>query len=101
MEEHRIQNIMEDAPVETVAEAPQELEAKPAGVAERFIALLIDWSIISIPYQLLAAFVMAESQSPGLSGTLASACHPGIHPEAPVVIHAGRVFVRFTVWMWK
>ena len=49
MEEHRIQNIMEDAPVETVAEAPQGLEAKPAGVAGRFIALLIDWSIIRIP----------------------------------------------------
>lgn len=62
MEEHRIQNIMEDAPVETVAEAPQELEAKPAGVAERFIALLIDWSIISIPYQLLAAFVINRIQ---------------------------------------
>ena len=61
MEEHRIQNIMEDAPAEPVAEAPQEQEAKPAGVAERFVALLIDWSIISIPYQLLAAWVANQA----------------------------------------
>lgn len=57
MEEHRI-NIMEDAPAAPVAVSSEEQEAKPAGVAERFVALLIDWSIISIPYQLLAAFVI-------------------------------------------
>lgn len=65
MEEYRIQNIMEDAPAETVSEASEELEAKPAGVAERFVALLIDWSIISIPYQLLAAWVL-NSMHPDL-----------------------------------
>lgn len=62
MEEHRI-NIMEDAPVAPQGAAPeeQEEEAKPAGVAERFIALLIDWSIVSIPYQLLAAWYVNRS----------------------------------------
>ena len=59
MEEHRI-NIMEDAPA-AAAPAEQEEEAKPAGVAERFVALLIDWSIISIPYQLLAAWYVNHS----------------------------------------
>lgn len=59
MEEHRI-NIMEDAPA-AAAPAEQEEEAKPAGVAERFVALLIDWSIISIPYQFLAAWYVNRS----------------------------------------
>lgn len=61
MEEHRI-NIMEDAPsAQGAAPEEQEEEAKPAGVAERFVALLIDWSIISLPYQLLAAWYLNRS----------------------------------------
>ncbi len=58
MEEHRI-NIMEDAPVQT--EEEQEMQPQPASIAERFIALLIDWGIISIPYQLLAVWYIKHS----------------------------------------
>ena len=54
MEEHRI-NIMEDAPTAAQPQAEMELQAKPAGVAERFVALLIDWGLIFIPYQILVA----------------------------------------------
>lgn len=48
-EEHRI-NIMSDEV--TAPEASREEEVKAAGVTERFVALLIDWGIICIPYQL-------------------------------------------------
>lgn len=54
MQEQRI-NIMEDAPA---VSAEEEQQARPASVSERFVALLIDWSVICIPYQLLAAFVL-------------------------------------------
>lgn len=64
MEENRI-NIMEDA-------VPQEqntenVASEPAGVGERFIALLIDWAVISIPYQLLAAMYINKTL-PSLEG---------------------------------
>ncbi len=80
MQEQRIQNIMEDTPSVSTASAAEE-EAKPAGIAERFIALLIDWSIISIPYQLLAAYCINRMQYPTLEmiyGILAGVIVPFI-----------------------
>lgn len=54
-EEHRI-NIMQDPAAE--GEPHQEEELVPmAGVMERFVALLIDFSLVFIPYQILLVFV--------------------------------------------
>lgn len=58
MEEHRI-NIMDDQPASAAEQTqPQEQGPVVAGVAERFVALLIDWGVICIPYQLLLVVAM-------------------------------------------
>lgn len=52
-EEHRIGNILEEsAPVPPPAETYEQSGPQVAGVAERFVALLIDWGLIGILYQL-------------------------------------------------
>ena len=50
MEENRI-NIMSDQPSQTIEETAEQ-GPQTAGMAERFVALLIDWGLISILYQL-------------------------------------------------
>lgn len=54
-EEHRI-NIMSDE----TADAPRAQAEEPAaaGVTERFVALLIDWGVVFIPYQLLLVLAL-------------------------------------------
>lgn len=54
-EEHRI-NIMADEAA--AQETPQEDGPAVAGVTERFVALLIDWGVIFIPYQLLLVLLL-------------------------------------------
>ena len=49
-EEHRINIMSDEQPAQTTAE--QEETPKAAGIAERFVALLIDWGLISILYQI-------------------------------------------------
>ena len=51
-EEHRI-NIMSDEQPAQQEAAETEETPQVAGIAERFVALLIDWGLISILYQLL------------------------------------------------
>ncbi len=56
-EEHRI-NIMEDRQPGTAPEQTDEKSTKVAGIGERFVALLIDWGLVSFLYQLLLVIVV-------------------------------------------
>lgn len=61
-EEHRI-NIMADEVLQPQIEQPAEEETPQiAGIAERFIALLIDWGMISILYQIALIFIVRMVQ---------------------------------------
>lgn len=52
MTEKRI-NIMQEEPSAAVAEQPQSPQVVYAAVTERFVALLIDYGIVFLPYQLI------------------------------------------------
>lgn len=77
-EEHRI-NIMQDAvPSAQQGEGLEEERVPLAGVLERFVALLIDFNVVLIPYQILLIFAFRWLQ-PNLEQIywlLAGACIP-------------------------
>ena len=59
MEEQRI-NIMSEEPTQPAAQTEVDDTPKPAGITERFVALLIDWGLISFLYQLFLLWILRK-----------------------------------------
>ena len=60
MEENRINIMSDEVAISGAVQNEVEDTPKPAGIAERFVALLIDWGLISILYQLLLIVILRK-----------------------------------------